>query len=94
MAKTISGKFKQLRKELNAWCKELSKLNNLINNCSQVLALIDGLEDQRLLLVVELNFRKIVKKYLQNLLEAKRIYWRLWSTILWVKFGDENNKVF
>jgi hypothetical protein len=94
MARTISAKFKQLRKSLKAWYKELFKLNKLINNCSWVLALIDGLEDQRLLLVVELNFRKIVKKYLQNLLEAKRIYWRQRSTIRWAKFGDENTKVF
>jgi hypothetical protein len=31
---------------------------------------------------------------LLNLLEAKRIYWKLRSTIRWVKFGDENTKLF
>jgi hypothetical protein len=29
-----------------------------------------------------------------NLLEAKRNYWRKRSTIHWVKFGDENMKLF
>lgn len=46
MAKTISGKFKQLRVGLKQWSKELSKLNKLINNCSWVLALLDGLEEK------------------------------------------------
>jgi CMP-2-keto-3-deoxyoctulosonic acid synthetase len=72
---------------------EFSKLNKLIDNCSWVLAFLYGLEDQRLLKVVESNFRKIVKKQLQELLEAKRIYWKHRSTIYWVKFGDENTKL-
>lgn len=33
MTKTISGKFKQLRKGLKAWSKEFSKLGKMINNC-------------------------------------------------------------
>lgn len=74
MAKTISGNFKELRKGLKCWSKELSKLNKLINNCSWVLALLDGLEEQRCLSLIEGNFRKIVKKHMHKLLEAKRIY--------------------
>jgi mannosylglycoprotein endo-beta-mannosidase len=94
MARPISGKFKQLRKGLKAWSREFSKLNKIINNCSWVLAMLDGLEDQRPLSRVEHNFRNIVKKHLQKLLEAKRIYWKQRSTIRWVKFGDENTKIF
>lgn len=94
MAKTISGKFKQLIKGLKSWSKGLSNLNKLINNCSWTLALLDGLEDQRVLSLVESNFRKLVKAHLQKLLEAKRIYWKQRSTIRWVKFGDENTKLF
>jgi hypothetical protein len=74
--------------------RELSKLNKLINNCSWVLALLDGLEDQRPLSQVEHNFRNIVKNHLQKLLDAKRIYWKKRSTVRWVKFGDENTKLF
>jgi hypothetical protein len=94
MAKTISGKFKQLRKGLKAWSRELSNLNKLINNCSWVLALFDGLEEQRFLSQVEANFRRILKIHIQKLLEAKRIYWKHKSTIHWVKFDDENTKLF
>lgn len=60
-----------------------------------MLAILDGLEDQRRLSIVERNFRKIVKEHLHNMLEAKRIYSKQRSTIRWVKFGDdENTKLF
>jgi hypothetical protein len=41
---------------------------------------LDGLEEQRNLSVIEKNFRKVVKKNLSKLLEAKRIYWRKRAT--------------
>lgn len=67
MAKIISVKFKQLREGLKLWSKELSKLNKLINNCSWVLAFLDGLEEHRSLNRVESNFKKI-QSHLQQLL--------------------------
>jgi hypothetical protein len=70
----ISTKFKVLRRGLRAWSKELSKLNKLINNCSYVLGILDGLEEQRSLPTLEINFRKQLKLHLLNLLEAKRSY--------------------
>jgi hypothetical protein len=94
MAKTISGKFKQLRKGLKKWSKEFSQLNKLINNCSWMLAFMDGLEDQRALSLAESNFRILVKQHLQKLLEAKRFYCKQRSTVRWVEFGDENSKLF
>jgi hypothetical protein len=68
----------------------------LINNTRFVLALLDGLEEQRPLSVIERKFRKQLKVNLINLLEAKKVYWK-WkqrSTIRWVRFGDENTKLF
>jgi hypothetical protein len=59
----IYGKFKQLRRGLKKWRKELSQLNKIINNCSWVLAFLDGLEDERILSVAELDFRKLFKKH-------------------------------
>jgi hypothetical protein len=41
----LAAKFKVLRRGLKAWSKELSKLNKLINNCSYVLGILDGLEE-------------------------------------------------
>lgn len=94
IGKMISGKFKQLRKGLKQWRKEFSNLGKLINNCNWVLAMLDGLEEQRSLSLIERYFRKSVKEYLLNLLEAKRKYWKQRSTIRWAKFGDENSVFF
>jgi hypothetical protein len=93
-ARTLSSKFKQLRRGLKAWSRELSNLNTLIHNCSWVIGLMDGLEDARALSRLEKNFRKIVKIHQAKLLEAKRIYWKQRATFRFVKFGDENTKVF
>jgi hypothetical protein len=56
--------------------------------------MLDGLEEQRPLSVIERNFRKLLKSHLITLLEARRTYWKQRSTIRWVKFGDENTKLF
>lgn len=76
---------------LKKWSEELSKLNKIIHNCSCVLVILDGLEDQRRLSIVERNFKKIVKVHLQQMLEAKRIYWKQRSIVRWMKFGDDEN---
>lgn len=83
-----------MRVGLKAWSKELSKLSKLINNCNFVLALLDGLEDQRPLSRLESAFRRIVKHHLCALLEAKRTYWKQRNTARWVRFGDENTSLF
>jgi hypothetical protein len=83
-----------LEKGLKAWSRELSRLNTLIHNSSWVLALLDGLEEARPLSVAEKNFRGIVKTYLAKLLESKRTYWRQNAIIRFVRFGDENTKLF
>jgi hypothetical protein len=75
-ALVISAKFKSLHRGLKAWSRELSKLNKLINNSNFVLALLDGLEEQRPLSIIESNFRKLLKCHLISLLEAKRTYWK------------------
>jgi hypothetical protein len=94
MAITISGKFKQLRSGLKKWSRELSALSKLINNCHWVLALLDGLEEQRPLDLVESNFKVLVKTHLLKLLDSKIVYWKQRFTSRWIKLGDENSKVF
>lgn len=93
-AKSLHAKFKQVRCGLKHWSKELSRLGQLINNANFVISLLDGLEDQRPLSGLEAIFRKIVKKYLSGLLEAKRIYWKQRNTARWVRFGNENTQLF
>lgn len=56
--------------------------------------MLDGLEDQRPLVRIERNFKNRLKEHLLNLIEAKRIYWRQRATIRWVRFGDENTKLY
>jgi hypothetical protein len=70
----LAATFKVLHRGLKAWSKELLKLNKLINNCSYVLWILDGLEEQRTLSILVRNFRKQLKVHLLNLLEAKRSY--------------------
>jgi hypothetical protein len=94
VARTVNAKFKQVRAGLRAWSKDLSKISKLIKNCNFVIALLDGLEDQRTLSRPESAFRCIFKLHLASLLEAKRIYWKQRSTSRWVVFGDENSSLF
>jgi hypothetical protein len=93
-AQTMSTKFKQLRRGHKAWGHNLSNLNRNIQNSNWVIALLDGLEDARPLSTPEKNFRKIIRNHLAKLLEAKRTYWKQRATIKFVRFDNENTKVF
>lgn len=93
-AQTLNAKFKQARYGLKSWSKKLSRLSMLINNSNLVLAMLDGLEDQRPLNGLESAFRRVVKTHIAHLLEAKRIYWKQRNTARWVRFGNENTSLF
>lgn len=43
----VAAKFKLLRKILKKWSKSISRLNNLITQCNEVLSILDKLEEQR-----------------------------------------------
>jgi hypothetical protein len=58
------------------------------------MALVDGLEEQRNFSITKKNFRIIIKKYTQKILEAKIIYWKSRAKIRWAQLGDENSKNF
>jgi hypothetical protein len=83
-----------VRAGLKAWSKDLSKTSKLFNNCNFVIALLDGLKDQRPLSRPESAFTRIIKLRLASLLEAKRIYSKQRNTSRWVAFGDENTSLF
>jgi hypothetical protein len=72
----ISAKFKLLGKTLKKWSKSISKINNLIAQCNEVLAIMDKLEEQRPLFIQERNFRDILKKHILNLLKFQKEYWK------------------
>jgi hypothetical protein len=93
-AKCLSAKFKRLRKGLKQWSSSLSVLQVLINNCNEVMLMLDNIEEQRNLLITEWNFQNIVKSKLQNLHLCKQDYWKKRCTARWAKLGDENTSFF
>ena len=75
-AQDITARFKSLRYGLKKWNKSLSKLSVIIENCNYILAMLDGIEEQRPLSIPEKNFKAALKNHLYRMLEAKRLYWR------------------
>jgi hypothetical protein len=52
----MTAKFKLLRRGLKKWSKGISKINNLILQCNEVLSVLNKLEEQRQLFIQERNF--------------------------------------
>ena len=93
-AQDLASRMKSLRQGIKKWSRNLSKLNKVINSCYYVLALLDGLENQRMLSLQKKNFRKILRDHIAKLLEAKRIFWKNRAKIKWARLGGENTKLF
>lgn len=60
-AALICRKLKNLRYDLKAWSKGISRLSVLIQNCNWALTELDGLEDQRPLSIPEANSVELLK---------------------------------
>jgi hypothetical protein len=73
-AKCLSAKFKRLRKGLRQWSSSFSILQGLINNCNEVILMLDDFEEQCNLHITEWNFWNIVKSKLHSLLHCKQDY--------------------
>ena len=78
---SISAKFKALHYALKRWHVSLSKVKTLIIYCNKVILHFDGLEELRALTWPKLNFRKIVKLHLEEILRLQFIYWKQQCTI-------------
>ena len=70
----INSRLKNARHGLKKWSRDLSNLNKIIDNCSFIRSLLDGIEEQRELSIIEKNFKTILMEHTRKLLEAKRIY--------------------
>ena len=92
--KNLNSKFKSIKRGLKSWSKQYSQLNKIIDNCCFYVKLFDGIEEQRPLARVEKNFRKLLIKHTNKLLEAKRIYWRIRANMRWANLCDENTEFF
>jgi hypothetical protein len=77
----INGKLKNVRRALIKWSKSISKLSLLINNCEMVLKQVDDIEQIRLLMIPERNFRIILRKHITRLLSYKQQYWK--KNVVW-----------
>jgi hypothetical protein len=65
-AQDLVANFKSLGHGIKKWSKQLSKLTIIINNCSYVIALIDGLEEQRSLSIIKKTSEKHSKNTSPN----------------------------
>jgi hypothetical protein len=92
--KTITAKFKNLRKALRIWQQNLSNLTKTMENTKTVLSLIEIIEECRDLTVMEWNFKETLIQNLNLLLEQQRVYSKQRSKIRWVKEGDAGTKRF
>jgi hypothetical protein len=72
----LMDKLKNLRYAQKKWHPSLARLKGFIQNCNNVILLLDSLEEKRPLFTVEFNFRLIVKLHLDDLLLAECRYWR------------------
>jgi hypothetical protein len=90
----ISSKLKNTKNALKNWSRNISRFSMWTNRCNMTLNLLDGLEEQKPLLIPEFNFQNIIKRRIANLLHYKRVYWKNRCTIRWVKLGEENTKFF
>jgi molecular chaperone GrpE (heat shock protein) len=91
-ARRIVAKFKNLRRVLRAWQKQLSNLATTITNNKRILLLLDTLEEFRDQSLQEWNFRVMVQNNLEGLLEQQMVYWKQRGIIKLAELGDENTK--
>ena len=93
-AKNINAKFKNLRRGLKLWSKNLPCLKKLIAQVNGVILLLDIFEEFRPLSDSEWTLRDILKSHVLTLLQNQKTYWKQRGKIKWVKLGDENTHFF
>lgn len=91
-ATRLAAKFKTPRRVLKKWRKSISKINNLILQCNEVLSVLDKLEEIRTLYTQENNFRKILNKHMLHLLQCRKEYLSERYIVRWTKFGIKSTK--
>jgi hypothetical protein len=93
-AKSITAKFKNLRRVLNEWKKSISNLKQNISNVKLILSLLNFMEESRDLSLVEWNFKTLLENKLISLLQQQKAYWKQRGKIKWATLGDAPTKFF
>jgi hypothetical protein len=75
-AKSLSAKFKNLRRVFRAWKANLPNLAAAIRGTKETIQLLDIMEEVRDLTLEEWNFRGILLSHLDTLLHQQRVYWK------------------
>ena len=91
---TIADKFKSLRMCLKRCQKNISKLKTLVCKCNYVILLLDELEEYRPLYRHESNFSRVVKAYVEKLIQLQFLYWKKRCTIWYIKVGVKIQSFF
>jgi len=73
-AKTITAKFKNMRKVLRSWQQNLSSLKRILNNVKVILSLLEIIEECRDLTIMEQNFKETLIGKINQFLEQQRVY--------------------
>jgi hypothetical protein len=92
--KRLNAKFKNLRRSIKLWAKNLPFLKHLISNFNEVILFIDTLEEFGSLSLIEWNLRDILKNHVITLPQNQKSYWKQIGKIKWVNLGDANTKIF
>jgi hypothetical protein len=75
-AKKINAKFKNLRRGLKFWAKNLPCLKKEIQRINEVIDFLDLAEEMRSLTIEEWNLRDILKSHVIVLLQNQKTYWK------------------
>lgn len=75
-AKSINAKFKNLRRALKNWAKDLSNLKKKIERLNDAIFLLDLFEEFKNLSNLEWNCRALLKEELLVLLKNQKNYWK------------------
>jgi hypothetical protein len=93
-AKRINAKFKNLRRAISIWARNLPCLKKQIDQVNSVIEMLDIFEETRPLNSHEWNLRDLLKSFIITLLQNQKYYWKQRGKIKWVKLGDANTKFF
>jgi hypothetical protein len=92
--KSVTAKFKNLRRVLNEWKKSISNLKQNISNVKLTLSLLNFMEESRDLSLVKWNFKTVLENKLASLLQQQKAYWKQGGKIKWATLGDAPTKFF
>lgn len=93
-AKKINVKFKNVRRGLKLWAKQLPCLKAQICNVNATIDLLDIMEEMRTLTVHEWNLRDILKNLIISLLQDQNTYWKQRGKLNGLNWGMKTQSSF